>query len=214
MGIHMPSPSKRVLALLATLCLLAGGCGGDGDGPGQPAEPGQEEPEEQSPAAANFTMGEVRVIDSQDRPEAGANAGNRLPQVVNLINGYYNTAFVDPAKWGDGAHPELAGFFTEEAKPHVGPRIGVLALGDVSRSVTDVRPDKQSIDRLTFYFDADPGQPLGVVTTSFEATATPSEEDGEPVKILHSGTFWLQPEGDGFRISAFDAAINVSQGAA
>jgi hypothetical protein len=211
----MTAPSKRWLfALLTAVALVAGACGPDDEpGPGQPR--GEEEPqEEQGPPAANFAVGEVRVIDSQDRPEAGGNAGPKVDKVKELVNNYYNAAFVDPGKWGDGGHPELANLFTEEAKPQVGPRIGILALGEASKSLKRVEPQKQQIDRLTLYFDGDPNAPLGVVSTSFEATATPAAEGAEPVKVIHTGTFWLQPEGDGFRISAFNADINLQQGGA
>ena len=210
----MATRSKPLLALLSVLLLVAGGCGRGGNGAPGPAEPQGGEEEDQGPPAADFQLGDVRLIDSADRPESPSVADSRIPKVVELVNNYYNNAFLDPGKWGDGAHPELANLFTEEAKPNVAPRIGILALGDVSRALTEVTPDKQQIDRLTLYFDTDINQPLGAVTTSFEATATPTDEGGGPVKIVHTGTFWLQPEGDGFRISAFDANINIGQGAA
>jgi hypothetical protein len=211
----MTAPSARLLlALLTALALVAGACGGDDEpGGGQPRD--EEEPqEEQGPPTANFSVGEVRVIDSQDRPEAGSNAAAKVEKVKELINNYYNAAFVDPAKWGDGGHPELASLFTDEAKPQVGPRIGVLALGDVSKSVRSVEPQKQQIDRLTLYFDGDPNTALGVVSTTFEATAAPAAEGAEPVRVVHTGTFWLAPEGDGFLVSAFNADINLQQGGA
>ena len=212
----MTAPSKRwFIALGLALALIAGACGGEEREGGQNEAPGEEQPEEEKgPPTANFGVGEVRVIDSQDRPEAGNKAGEKVDKVKELFNNYYNSAFIDPAKWGDGAHPELANLFTEEAKPQVGGRLGVLALGDASKSVARVEPSKQQIDKLTLYFDADPNVALGLATTSFEATATPAQEGAEPVKIVHTGTFWLQPEGDGFRIAAFNADINLQQGGA
>jgi hypothetical protein len=159
-------------------------------------------------------MGEIKVVDSQDRPEAGTRAGEQTDKVIALVNAFYDIAFLDPGQWAGGAHPELAGYFTEEAGAHVGPRLGGLALGDVGNSLKSVRPDRQVIDRLNYYFDDDLNNPIGMLTTTFEATGTPSAEGAEPVKIVHKATFWLQKVGDDFRISAYNADIDIqSEGA-
>ena len=213
------SSKHSLLALIAAVALLAGACAGDeepspgGETPGQ-QEGGEPKPQEEGRPAANFSMGEIKVFDSQDRPESGPKATEHNDKVIALINGYYNVAFVDPAKWADGAHPDLAGFFTEDAKPHVGPRLGGLALGEAGKSIKAVKVDRQMIDRLDYYFDADLNLPIGMVTTTFEATGTPKAEDAEPVKIVHHAIFWLQKDGDNFHISAYNADVNIqSQGA-
>jgi len=211
----MRPPFKHSLvALWTALALFAGACT-SGEQPSSEEEAGQqqegegEQSQEEDPRAASFAMGEIRAIDSRDRPESGPKATEHDDKVRALVNGYYTVAFLDPAKWAEGTHPELANFFTEEAKGHVGPRLSVLALADLSDDLTSVRPEKQLIDRLNYYFDEDLNNPIGMVTTTFEATGTPSAEGAEPVKIVHHATFWLQKEGDNFRISAFDANIDV-----
>jgi hypothetical protein len=217
---RMTTPLKRpLLVLLAAIALFAGACTGDENPSSGEKTPQQEEgkgqPQEEGPSGASFSIAELKVIDSQDRPEAGAKAEEQRDKVLALINGYYNVAFLDPGKWAEGTHPELAGFFTEEAKPNVGPRLGVLALGDVSKSIKSVKPDRQVVDRLNIYFDGDLNVPIGLATTTFEATGTPLADGAEPVKIVHKATFWLQKDGDNFHISAFNADIDMqSQGAA
>jgi hypothetical protein len=218
---RMTTSSKRLLlALLIALALVAGACTSDEEPPAAGETPqeqeGQEEaPKDEGPAAVSFSITEIKVVDSQDRPEAGTKAEEQRDKVLALINGYYNIAFVDPGKWAEGTHPELANFFTEEANANVGPRLGVLALADASKSIKSVKPDRQVIDRLNIYFDGDLNVPIGMATTTFEATGTPSAEGAEPIKIVHKATFWLQKDGDNFRISAFNADINLqSQGGA
>ena len=216
----MKTPFKHsLLALWTALALFAGACT-SGEQPSSEEQAGQQEGEgeqsqEEDPRVASFAMGEIRAIDSQDRPESGPKATEHDDRVRALVNGYYTVAFLDPAKWAEGTHPELANFFTEEAKGHVGPRLGGLALGDVSKSLKSVKPDRQVIDRLNYYFDEDLNNPIGMVTTTFEATGTPLAEGADPVKIVHHGTFWLQKVGDDFRISAYNADIDIqSEGAA
>lgn len=214
---RMTTPSKRsLLALLAVIVLVAGGCTSDETPSGEKRPGGQEgkgKAQEEGPPAADFSLGEIKVFDSQDRPEAGAKATELNDKVVALINGYYDVAFLDPGQWAGGTHPELGGYFTDDAGANVPPRIEALALGNVSNSVKSVKPDKQSIDRLDYYFDGDLNVPIGLVTTTFEATGTPNDEGAAPVKIVHKATFWLQKVGDGFRISAYNADIDIqSQG--
>lgn len=217
----MKTPFKRsLLALWTAIALFTGACTSgeepSSEGPaGQQQEGEGEQPQEEDPRAASFEMGEIKAIDSKDRPESGPKATEHDDRVRALVNGYYTVAFMDPAKWAEGTHPELANFFTEEAKGQVGPRLGVLALADLSDDLTSVRPVRQVIDRLNYYFDEDLNNPIGMVTTTFEATGTPSAEGADPIKIVHHATFWLEKVGDDFRISAFDANIDVqSQGAA
>lgn len=216
----MRTPFKHsLLALWTAIALFPGACT-SGEQPSSEEQAGQqqegegEQSQEDGPPAASFSMGEIRVVDSQDRPETGTRAGEQTDKVIALVNAYYDIAFLDPGQWAGGTHPELAGYFTEEAAGHVGPRLGGLALGDVSNSLKSVKPDRQVIDRLNYYFDGDLNNPIGMLTTTFEATGTPSAEGAEPVKIVHKATFWLQKVGDDFRISAYNADIDIqSEGA-
>lgn len=213
-GDRMRTTSQRLLiALLTAIALVAGGCSSDEKSSSGEQTSQQEEnkggPQEEGPPKASFSIEELKVIDSQDRPDAGAKAEEQRDKVLALINGYYDIGFLDRGRWADGAHPELAGYFTEEAKGQVGPRIGVLALGDVSKSLKSVKPDRQVVDRLNLYFDGDLNNPIGMATTTFEATGTPSADGAKPVKIVHHATFWLQKDGDNFHISAFSADIDM-----
>ena len=169
--------------------------------------------EERGGTEGAFQLGEVRAIDPLDRPDSGQKAQAEAQKVTALMNNFYNAAFLDPAKWQGGQHPDLAGLFTAEAQTGVGPNLGNLALADLAGKLERVESSKQSIDRLTFFVEDDGSLPIGVASVTFEAVGTPTEGDGE-VAIRHGAHYWLQRDGDGYKISAFDAGVAAGQGPA
>lgn len=150
-----------------------------------------------------FKVGEIRAIDAQDRPQAGGKAQEEAARVVTLLNSYYAAAFVDPAKWQGGAHPELPSLFSPDVHAQLPPQVGALALGDIAPKISRIRPTKLEAPKLTFFIEADLTAPYAVVTTIFEATATAKVKAESPVKIAHTATFWLRSEGDAYKIMGF-----------
>jgi hypothetical protein len=197
----------RALPLLLAFTLLLSACEQARD-----IIPGENQ-EQPRAAEAAFQMGEVRTIDPQNRGDSGAKAAVEAAKITTLMNNFYSAAFLDPAKWQGGQHPDLAPLFTAEAQPGQAANLGNLAMSDLSDKIESVTSSVQNIDRLTFFVDTDGSLPLGLASVSFEAVGKPTA-DGEDVVIRHAASFWLQREGEDYKISAFTTSLNAAEEAA
>lgn len=161
-----------------------------------------------SVSRAAFKPGEVRAINPSDRPEAQGKASEEVPKVLSLLNEFYSTAFLDPKKWSGGTHAGLAELFTQEARPHLGPNLGALALADLAPGIEGLIPGRQDIPRMSFFVDDDLSTPFAVVTTVFEAKATPSSGK-TPIAVVHHANFSVTREGDNYKIYAYSAELRA-----
>lgn len=193
----------RVLPPLLALALVAGACD-------QAAEilPGGEEP---AVREASFQLGGSRAVDPHQRPDSDQKAADEAQKVVTLINNFYSAAFLDPEKWQGGQHPDLAGLFTAEAQPGLAANLNNLALSDLSDRIERVEPREQNLVGVTFYVDDDGSLPLGVASVAFAAVGKPSN-GGEDVQIDHAAHYWLQRDGESYKISAFSTALIADEG--
>ena len=161
------------------------------------------------PPERQLPIGEIRVIDSQDRPEARRRPRAETPKVLALVNSYYNTAFLDPAS-GPTA-PIRASPTTSPRRPRARSAPDRGAGAGRRGQEPGERQARQPADR--------PAQPT--ISTGLE----------RPVRHRHHhlrrhrhsqgrraprrsrshtrGTFWLQKEGDDFHINAFNADIDM-----
>jgi hypothetical protein len=197
------SRRRPFVLVLAMTALLLSACNGGVD------LPKIRKQEEKPPARADFKILETRAVDSQDRPEAAQKAAEAGPLVQKLLNDFYMGAFIDPNAWGDGAHESIKALFTGEAQPHVAPNLGGLALADLAPRISRVNPTKQEAGKLTLMAEGDLSLPVGLVNVIFEADAEAKEGKDSPVRIIHQAIFWLVREGDSYRISAFEAALQA-----
>jgi hypothetical protein len=158
-----------------------------------------------SPPVAEF---QFRTVDS--KPEATVahlNKGklekaakHNAPAVESVLTDMLQTGYVDPDGWGDAG--AIDDFFTDDAAKVVEPNIGTLSLGkNASDTVESVSPLPSKLKVVTL-IDADlnPIRAYGEVTFKAKATNT----DGTTTKIELSGTFFLVPDGDEWKIEAFD----------
>lgn len=157
--------------------------------------------------AADFKAREIRAVNPSDRPEAQAKATEESARVIAMLNGLYSAGFIDRAKWSGGSHPDLPGFFTAEARPQVAYNLGALALADLAPQIKAVLPSRQDA-RISFFVEDDLSTPVAVVSTSFEATATPARGK-DPISVVDNGTFWLVKEADAYKIYAFSTELKA-----
>lgn len=169
--------------------------------------PGVEE--EPKLAEAAFQLGQVWAIDPQSRPDSPQKANDEAAKVVELINSFYTTAFLDPAQWQGGAHPALAALFTAEAQPGLQANLGSLAMAELSDQVERIESRVQQVHKITFFVEDDGSLPIGVATVAFEGVAKPAN-GGDDAAVKHTAHFWLQREGDTYKISAFDTALQAA----
>lgn len=193
---------------LALLGIVLAACSGKGPFPGlgkvTPPPP---------PAQAAFAASDVRSVDTQDRPAANDRVVQELPGILGVLNDYYNVAFLDPGRWGAGAHPDLPALFTAEAAASVGQNLGALALADLAPKVRRVDPTRQEAFRVSVQIEDDLSPPLAVLSVAFEATGSTVEASDGPLQIVHNATYWLAREGDAYRIAAYTVELRADTAA-
>ena len=127
-------------------------------------------------------------------------AKHNTPAVQETITQLLQAGYVDPDTWGDAG--KLDDYFTDDAANHVEPSIDTLSLGkDAPDTVESVKPLPSRL-KVTTLIDGnlDPIRALAQVTFKAKATNT----DGTTTKITLTGTLFLVPDGDSWKIEAFD----------
>lgn len=185
------------------MTLLLGGCdqvreavpGGDDGGP--------------TINEGDFELGEVRAVDPLERPDSGQKAQDSANRALALVNRYYTVAFLDPTRWVNGTHPELASLFTAEAQPSIGPNLTHLAMSELWDQIESVEPVSQRLSKISFLVEPDGSLPLGIAYANFEGEGTSFE--GDDVTIVHDAVFYLQREGEDYKIYAYTTRLNAEE---
>jgi hypothetical protein len=145
-----------------------------------------------------------------DKKKLEKAAKHNVPAIQDVVTEFLQAGYVDPETWGDAG--KLDDFFTEEAAKQVEPNIDTLSLGkNASDTIQSVHPLPSKL-KVTTLIDGnlDPIRALGEITFKAKATNT----DGSTTKITLTGTFFLVPDGDGWKIEAFDLNREEKQHAA
>ncbi len=145
-----------------------------------------------------------------DKKKLEKAAKHNVPAIQDVVTQLLQAGYVDPETWGDAG--KLDDFFTEEAAKQVEPNIDMLSLGkNASDTIQSVHPLPSKL-KVTTLIDGnlDPIRALGEITFKAKATNT----DGSTTKITLTGTFFLVPDGDGWKIEAFDLNREEKQHAA
>jgi len=134
-----------------------------------------------------------------DRKRLDEAAKHNAPAIEKVLTEVLQVGYVDPSTWGDAG--KLDDYFTDEAAKQVEPNIDTLSLGkNASDTFTSVNPLPSKL-RVTTLLDGqiNPIRALGEIT--FEAMAT--NTDGSMTKITLTGTFFLVPDGNDWKIEGF-----------
>ncbi len=157
---------------------------------------------------AQFTSGEIRVLDADGQPEGVAAGNNIANEILSFLNGYYDTAFLDPKHFRAGAR-DLLTMFDPASQPNVAPNIEALALGDLATKIARVRPTAQRAEKLSLFLENDRTVSGAVVTAVFGGLGTRTQKGAPLVKIEHRVTFWLARGPEGFKITTFEAQLKA-----
>jgi len=136
-------------------------------------------------------------------PSAGANQAN-ADAIVKMFNDYYQTAFVDPSKWGDGTFTGLQAHFVKEAQPAFTKDIASLTIGDARTELKRVDPTTQTLT-VTIYYDAKTRPYYAVAAATFAARGT-MKETGPVLLINQKATYYLHKVGNDWAITDYDAS--------
>jgi hypothetical protein len=126
-------------------------------------------------------------------------AKHNAPAIEHVLTQVLQTGYIDPEGWGDAG--AIDDSFTDEAAKQVEPHVDTLTLGkDAPDTVESVKPLPSKL-KVTTLIDGElnPIRALGEITFKAKATNT----DGTTTKITLTGTFFLVPDGDTWKIEAF-----------
>ena len=145
----------------------------------------------------------TRQVTQGRRPGPGAAQGE-ASGIVKMFDDFYQEAFVDPTKWGDGQFPDLRAMFSREAQASFAKDLPSLTIGEARTELQRVDPAPSALV-VTVYFDA-PGRPaFAVAAATFNASGTPNQK-GPKLLIAQKATFYMQKVGSAWTITAYDAS--------
>lgn len=123
--------------------------------------------------------------------------------IEKMFNEYYQVAFVDPRKWGDGKFEDLLDKFSKEVQASFTKDLSSLTIGPARIELERVDPTAASLG-VTVYYDTKSKPTFAVAAATFNARGT-LKQSGPPLFIKQKATFYLQRTGDGWRITSYDA---------
>jgi len=153
---------------------------------------------------ADFHAAGVAAVDAQNRASSNDVANAAAKKVIDLVNSYYDIAFLTPSRWGGGTHPDLGGLFGGEVAGTLGPDLPALALGSVAPQLSEVQPNVETATTIKVLIEPNQLASFAVVNTHFEGTGKPATAAGQNVHIVHDFQFMMDVGGG--RIVAYDAA--------
>ncbi|HWD71524.1 MAG TPA: hypothetical protein VG779_03270 [Actinomycetota bacterium] len=178
------------LVLMAMAALSLAGCSKSHQKPAAQPTPTASASPTPSPSRpadvhADFHAEGVAAVDAQNRATSNNVANDAAKKVLDLIDAYYNSAFLEPGRWAGGSHPDLAGMFTDDAKSSVGPNLQVLALGSVAPLLTRVVPNQERAATIRVLIEPNQSASFAAVYTHFDGTGQPAAPGAQPVHIIH-----------------------------
>ncbi|MGH2792775.1 MAG: hypothetical protein ACRDKG_00570 [Actinomycetota bacterium] len=195
-SVRRPNYRRRrtftVLGLLAVVVLAAvlltrGGDGGPGDRP---------------IPTLQFVPTAKHIF--QGKAAAPAVQQGEVQAITTMFSDFYQEAFVDPEKWGDGTFEDLAGLFTDDAKASFTRDLASLTIGAARTELERVDLGTGNTLAVTVYYDSKQKPTFAVTAVAFDGRGT-LKESGPAVTIKQRATYYLQKLGSDWKITAFDA---------
>ena len=134
--------------------------------------------------------------------DTGAQA-SQSDAIEKMFNDFYQEAFVDPKKWGDGTFEDLKDLFADDAKASFTKDVQSLTIGQGRNDLKRVDPGASNLV-ITIYWDTKTQPTFAVAAATFNARGT-LKKTGPAVTIAQKATFYLQRKGDAWTITAYDA---------
>lgn len=167
--------------------------------PGLPGEP--EVP------AFDFKVTKVSAIASSTEvrdKELASQAETVAGFVAPVLDDLFTSAFLDRDAWTSGDYTDAWTAFDATAADAAVASVETLTLGVAAGDrFATVLPDRGTL-RIDVLFDLEGLPFMATATVTFEAVATAADGAVDvPGTIVSTGTFFLRPGGDGWRIVAF-----------
>jgi hypothetical protein len=125
-------------------------------------------------------------------------------QIVTMLNDWYEQAFVNTDKFGDGTFPDIAKHFTAAARTSFTKELATLTIGDARTEVKRVDPTTQTA-KVTVYFSN--GKPTyAIAAVHFVVSATMKQSNAYPLKIDQTVTYTFQKTTQGWVVTYYTAS--------
>jgi hypothetical protein len=124
-------------------------------------------------------------------------------KIVAMLNDWYEQAFVDTTRFGNGTFPDIAKNFTADAKTKFTTDLTTLTIGDARTEVKRVEPSTQTVLMTVYFANGKPTYAIAAV--HFVADATMKKSGAYPLKIDQSATYTFTKTGQGWLVSYYSA---------
>jgi len=135
-----------------------------------------------------------------DKKKLEKAAKHAAPTIQHVTTQFLQAGYVNPDGWGDAG--SINDFFTDDAKQQVDANIDTLTLGkNASDTVDTFTPAKKgTVIKVTSLIDGN----LNVIRANAEFTfkGTTANTDGTTSKVTVTGTLFLVPDGNDWKIEA------------
>jgi hypothetical protein len=189
------------VVVIAGLFLLLGGK----DNPIAQVITGKSTPPTPTFAFKNVTSGIQPTVAKVDKKKQMKAAVAITPDVQSQVTELVQIGYVDPDTWGDtGAIKDL---FVGSAVDQVEPNIDTLTLGtDAGDTYESLNPTSSHI-KVVALTDGDANATRAMADFNFSGKAT--LDDGSSAKVTVTGTLFFVPDGNSWKIEAFDVRREI-----
>ena len=125
-------------------------------------------------------------------------------EITKMFTDFYQEAFVDPAKWGDGTFEDLKKLFAEEAQPAFTKELASLTIGEARTELKFVDPVPGSSLKISVFFDSKAAPMYATAAVNFGGRGT-LKQKGPVLLIKQTASFYMQRAGETWVITSFDA---------
>jgi len=179
-----------IVVLAAVIANLAGG----GKKKGGTPEPGV--------ATVAFTASYKGATNLKTPPPTAA-VKAQGDKIVSMLDGWYQSAFVNTKDFGDGTFPDIAKSFAPSARAQFTKDLKILTIGDALTEVKRVDPTTQTAT-VTIYFSKSTPT-FAIAAVHFVANATMKQSGAYPLTIDQTVTYTFTNTRAGWVVSYYSA---------
>ena len=146
-------------------------------------------------------VAKVNAVSQSSSPDSATRQAE-AQKLQTMFTDFYQEAFVDPRKWGDGRFEDLKKLFAQEAQTSFTRDLPSLTIGQARTQLKRVDPKTANLV-VTVYYDAKQKPTYAVVAATFDAIGT-LKSSGPRVTIKQKASFYLTKSGGTWTITAYD----------
>jgi len=147
-------------------------------------------------------VAKVNAVSQASSPDTATRQAE-AQKLQKMFTDFYQEAFVDPRKWGDGQFDDLKSLFGKDAQTSFTRDLTSLTIGQARTQLKRVDPRAANLV-VTVYYDAKQRPTYAVVAAAFTGVGT-LKSSGPRVTIRQKASFYLTKNGDTWTITAYDA---------